>query len=61
MTSVADPGSGAFLTNGSRMGLKSRSGSDEHPGSYFGDLRNNFWGSGSFDPGFEIEKNSDTE
>jgi hypothetical protein len=35
-TSVADPGSGAFLTPGSGMGKKSRSGiRDEHTGSYF--------------------------
>jgi hypothetical protein len=34
--SVADPVSGAFLTPGSGMGTKSRSGiRDEHPESYF--------------------------
>jgi hypothetical protein len=42
-------GSGAFLTLGSGMGKKSRSGSgirirDEHPGSYFRELKNNFFG-----------------
>jgi hypothetical protein len=42
-------GSGAFLTPGSEMGKKSRSGSgirnrDEYPGSYFRELRNNFLG-----------------
>ena len=41
-------GKGAFLTPGSGMDKKSRSGSgirirDEHPGSYFRELRNNFW------------------
>jgi hypothetical protein len=39
-------GSGAFLTHGSGMGKKSRSGSgirDEHPG-HFLELRNNFLG-----------------
>ncbi len=43
--SVADPGSGAFLTPGSGMGRKSASGSgirDEQPGSYFLELRNHF-------------------
>jgi hypothetical protein len=37
ITNVDDPGSGAFLTPGSGMGKKSRSGSeiqDEHPGYY---------------------------
>jgi hypothetical protein len=34
--SVADPGSGAFLTPGSGM-------NNERPGSYFRELRNNFW------------------
>ncbi len=50
-TSVADPdpGSGAFFTPGSgiRDGYESGSGSgirDEQPGSYFRELRNNFWG-----------------
>ncbi len=43
------PGSGAIWTPGSGMGKKSRSGSqiriwDEHPGSYFRDLLNNFLG-----------------
>jgi hypothetical protein len=41
--SVADPGSGAFLTPGSEMGKKSRSViriGDEHPESYFLQLRN---------------------
>jgi hypothetical protein len=33
-----------FLIPGSGMGKKSRSGSgDEHPGSYFLELRYNFW------------------
>jgi hypothetical protein len=44
---VVDPGSGAFLTPGSRMGRKSASGSgirDEQPGSYFLELRNHFFG-----------------
>ncbi len=44
--SVADPGSGAFLTPGSGMGKKSGSGSgirDEKPGSYFRELRNHFF------------------
>jgi hypothetical protein len=41
---VADPGSGAFLIPESGMGKISRSGiRDEHPGSYFRELRNNFW------------------
>ena len=49
MYSVADldPGSGAFLTPGSGRGRKSASGSgirDEQPGSYFPELRNNFFG-----------------
>jgi hypothetical protein len=49
MYSVADPdpGSGAFLTSGSGRGRKSASGSgirDEQPGSYFPELRNNFFG-----------------
>ncbi len=47
MTSVADPGSGAFLTPGSGMGRKSASGSgirDEQPRSYFLELRNHFFG-----------------
>jgi hypothetical protein len=44
-----DPASGAFLTQGSGIGKKSRSGSririrDEHPGSYFRELRSNFLG-----------------
>jgi hypothetical protein len=50
-TSIADPdlGSGAFFTPGSgiRDGYESGSGSeirDEQPGSYFRELRNNFWG-----------------
>ncbi len=46
-SSVADPGSDAFLTPGSGMGKKSGSGSgirDEKPGSYFRDLRNRFLG-----------------
>jgi hypothetical protein len=45
--SVADPGSGAFLTPGSGMGRKSASGSgirDEQPASYFLELRNHFFG-----------------
>jgi hypothetical protein len=44
-TSVADPGSGAFLTPGSGMGRKSASGSGirhEQTGSYFLELRNHF-------------------
>jgi hypothetical protein len=44
--SVADPGSGAFLTPGSGI-KKSVSGSgigDEQPGSYFLELRNFFFG-----------------
>jgi hypothetical protein len=39
--------SGAFLTPGSGMGARSGSGiriRDEHPGSYFRELRNNFSG-----------------
>jgi hypothetical protein len=37
-------GSGAFLTPGSGMGKNSGSViRDEHPGSYFRKLRNNFW------------------
>jgi hypothetical protein len=46
-TSVADPGSGAFLTPGSGMGRKSASGSgirDEQPESYFLELGNHFFG-----------------
>jgi hypothetical protein len=43
---VADPDPvlfGAFLIHGSGMGKKSGSGiQDEHPGSYFPELRNNF-------------------
>ncbi len=43
-----DPGSGAFLTPGgdpgSRIGKISDKGSDEHSGSYFLELRNNFLG-----------------
>ncbi len=44
-----DPGSGAFLIPGSRMGKKSGSKSgirirDEQPGLYFLELRNNFLG-----------------
>jgi hypothetical protein len=45
-TSVADPGSGAFLTPGSGMGRKSASGSGirhEQPGSNFLELRNHFF------------------
>jgi hypothetical protein len=45
-TSVADSGSGAFLTTGSWMGKKIGSRiriRDEQPGSYFPELRNNFW------------------
>jgi hypothetical protein len=45
-SSVSDPGSDAFLTPGSGMGRKSASGSgiqDEKPGSYFLELRNNFF------------------
>jgi hypothetical protein len=43
--SVADPGSGAFLTPGSGMGERSGSGiQDENPGSYFWVLRNHFFG-----------------
>jgi hypothetical protein len=47
--SVADPvpGSGAFMTPGSGMGKKSGSGSgirNEQPGSYFLELRNQFFG-----------------
>ncbi len=45
--SAADPGSGAFLTPGSRMGKKSGSGTgirDKQPGSYYQELRNNFFG-----------------
>ncbi len=46
---IRDPGSGAFLTPGSgiRDGKKSASGSgirDEQPGSYFLELRNDFFG-----------------
>jgi hypothetical protein len=38
-------GSGAFLTSGSGMGKKIRIRiRDEHPGSYFRELRNNFFG-----------------
>ncbi len=60
--SVADPnpGSGAFLTHGSGI----RDG--VHPGSYFRELRNNFWGlkylnslmriRNTFDPGSGMEK-----
>ncbi len=51
VTSVADPGSGAFLSPGSGMGIKSGSGSgirDEQPGSYFLELRNHFFGSKIF-------------
>ena len=45
---IRDPGLGAFLTPGSgiRDGRKSASGSgirDEHPGSYFLELRNYFF------------------
>jgi hypothetical protein len=46
LSRVADPGSGAFLTPGFKMGKKSRSGiriHDEHPRSYFRELRHNFW------------------
>jgi hypothetical protein len=40
MRSVADPdpGSGALLTPGSGIRIR-----DEQPGSYFRELRNNFW------------------
>ncbi len=42
-SSVAHPGSGAFLTLGSWMCKKSRTRvRDEHPGSYFRELGNNF-------------------
>ncbi len=44
---IRNPGSCAFLTPGSGMGRKSASGSgirDEQPGSYFLELRNNFFG-----------------
>jgi hypothetical protein len=49
VSSVADPGSGAFLTLGSGMGKKSKSGSgirirEGHPGSYFRELRTKFFG-----------------
>jgi hypothetical protein len=70
--SVPDPGSGDFLTPGSGMGKKkSRFGiiiRDEHPGSYFRELRNNFliekylnsfmwnWMRNLFDPGSGMEK-----
>jgi hypothetical protein len=69
---IQDPGSGAFLTPGSRirdpgsgMGKKSRSGSgirDEDPGSYFRELRNKFWVKmlklldADQDPGSGVEK-----
>jgi hypothetical protein len=46
MASAADPESVAFLTPGSGMGKKSRSGiriRHEHSGSYFRELRINFW------------------
>jgi hypothetical protein len=52
-SSVADPGSGAFftsesgafLTSGSGMGKKNRIRiRDEQPGSYFQELRNQFFG-----------------
>jgi hypothetical protein len=67
-----DPGSGAFLTPGSGMGKKSRSGfRDEHPGSYIRDKQffglkilkflyaDSYPGSGIFltlDPGSWMEK-----
>jgi hypothetical protein len=44
--SVADPGSGAFLTPGSGMGTKSRLLSglrDEHPGSIFWSAQKQFF------------------
>ncbi len=61
LTSVADPGSGAFLTQGSGMGKNPRSGYwiwDEHPWSYFREL---WCGPGSgiwkpYYPGSVIEK-----
>jgi hypothetical protein len=46
-SSVADPdpGSGVFLTPGSGMGKKIKIRiRDEHPGSYFWELRNNSLG-----------------
>jgi hypothetical protein len=42
--SVADPGSGAFLTPGSRIQEVSIRIRDEKPGSYFLELRNHFFG-----------------
>ncbi len=69
ISSVAVPGSGAFLTPGSGMGKKPRSGFgiwDEHPGSYFRELGNNLFGwkylnslvriRNLFDPGSGMEK-----
>jgi hypothetical protein len=44
--SVADPGSGAFLTprSGIRDGYKIKIRiRDKHPDSYFREFRNNFW------------------
>jgi hypothetical protein len=56
------PGSGAFFASGSGIGKKSRSGiRDEHPGSYFPELRTQFFGLKKLqlfdadpDPGSEI-------
>jgi hypothetical protein len=43
--SVLDPDPVPFLTRGSGMGKESRSGiRDEHPGSYFRELRNYSFG-----------------
>jgi hypothetical protein len=42
-TSIPVPVSGAFLTPGSGMGKKIRI-RDKQPGSYFRELRNNFFG-----------------
>jgi hypothetical protein len=59
-----DPGSGGFLTPGSGMGKKAGSGSgirNEQPGSYFLELRNQFFGLKYFNSLMRIrdEKNSD--
>ncbi len=60
-TSVADPGSGAFLNPGSGMGKKSGSGSGmNNPDHISESLRNNFWVQilkfFDADPGFEMKK-----
>jgi hypothetical protein len=63
--SLADPGSGAFLTPGSGVKIRIRDpgpgAQDEQPGSYFRELGNNFMDKNSFKffdahPGSGMEK-----